>query len=649
MSNRSWKKLVVAPALLSATAAASAIAGNSPSVQAAEAANVPAPVATIDQATNTATAVLSRPTSQAIGDSITAAFPQPSPPASTLDQMTAYGIEDSAVAKSGAPALSVSQTSVGIGTERSPQPTPPAATLNQVAAYSAEGNASTEMVGQVTSVSQLSDVRPTDWAFQALQSLVERYGCIVGYPDKTYRGNRALSRYEFAAGLNACMDRVNELIASGTADLVKKEDLLVVQKLQEEFAAELATLRGRVDAVEARTATLEKQQFSTTTKLSGEVIFSIADTFGSSATVNGAGGAINGTTRDDNTNTIFSDRVRLALDTSFTGKDRLRTRLQARNTTPFSGGFTGTNQTRLGFDGSEGNAVQLDKLFYRFPVGDKLTLQIDALNDELQDTVVSSLSPFESSGAGAVSRFGRFNTFYRLNNPNPNNVGSAGITFAYKLNDVLRLEGGYLAGGSSNNPAAKGGLFNGSNATVAQLVFQPNQTLTLGLAYAHSYYTGAEPNGGGVNLTSSTGTSFAANPFAGAATSADSIAGAVQLKLSPKIMIGGWASASFAHRRSNSDNATILSAVGYLAFPDLGKKGNLGGLLFGVAPTVIDNSGLTNARTDASAPLHLEAFYRYRLTDNIAITPGVFVLFNPEGNSRNDTQYVGVIRTTFTF
>ncbi len=602
MSKQSWKTLLATPALLSATAVASAIAGTSTAVKAAEATDTTLPATTIDHSTNTAKATSSLSTNQTPIADVSAALPQPAPPTATLDQ---------------------------------------------IAAYSVEGNASSGMVGQVTSVSQLSDVKPTDWAFQSLQSLVERYGCIVGYPDKTYRGNRALTRYEFAAGLNACMDRVNELIAAGTADLVKKEDLLTVQKLQEEFAAELAALRGRVDAVETRTATLEKQQFSTTTKLSGEVIFSIADTFGKSATVNGAGGAIANTTRNDNTNTIFSDRVRLSLDTSFTGKDRLRTRLQARNTTPFNGAFTGTNQTRLGFDGDEKNAVQIDKLFYRFPVGDKLTVQIDALNDELQDTIVSNLSPFESSGAGAVSRFGRFNTFYRINNPN--NVGSAGITFAYKLSNALRLEGGYLAGGSSNNPAAKGGLFNGSNAAVAQVVFQPNQALTLGLAYAHSYYTGTEPNGGGINITGSTGTSFAANPFNGAATTADSIAGSVQLKLSPKILVGGWASASFAHRRSNSDNATILSAVGYLAFPDLGKKGNLGGLLFGMAPNVISNSGLTSSRTDSSTPLHLEAFYRYRLTDNIAITPGVFVLFNPEGNSRNDTQYVGVIRTTFTF
>ena len=192
--------------------------------------------------------------------------------------------------------------------------------LSQVNRYGREGRSSA--MSQVTSVSQLSDVKPTDWAFQALQSLVERYGCIAGYPDKTYRGNRALTRYEFAAGLNACLDRVNELIAAATTDLVKKEDLATLQKLQEEFAAELATLRGRVDSLEARTATLEKQQFSTTTKLSGEVIFALTDEF----TVRPNGGG---------NNTVFQDRVRLALNTSFTGKDLLITRIAAGNATAF--------------------------------------------------------------------------------------------------------------------------------------------------------------------------------------------------------------------------------------------------------------------------------------------------------------------------
>ncbi|MGJ3246211.1 MAG: hypothetical protein ACFE0I_09075 [Elainellaceae cyanobacterium] len=35
------------------------------------------------------------------------------------------------------------------------------------------------VMGQVTSVTQLSDVQPTDWAYEAVRSLVEQYGCIV--------------------------------------------------------------------------------------------------------------------------------------------------------------------------------------------------------------------------------------------------------------------------------------------------------------------------------------------------------------------------------------------------------------------------------------------------------------------------------------
>ncbi len=62
---------------------------------------------------------------------------------------------------------------------------------------------------QVTSVTQFSDVQPTDWAYQALSQLVERYGCVAGYPNGTFRGGSAMTRYEAAALLNACLDRVN--------------------------------------------------------------------------------------------------------------------------------------------------------------------------------------------------------------------------------------------------------------------------------------------------------------------------------------------------------------------------------------------------------------------------------------------------------
>ena len=93
---------------------------------------------------------------------------------------------------------------------------------------------------QVTNVNQLRDVAPTDWAYEALRSLVDRYGCIAGFPNQTYRGNQPLSRYEFAAGLNSCLNQIERLIASSQS--VGQEDLEAIQRLSQEFEAELATL-----------------------------------------------------------------------------------------------------------------------------------------------------------------------------------------------------------------------------------------------------------------------------------------------------------------------------------------------------------------------------------------------------------------------
>ena len=109
-----------------------------------------------------------------------------------------------------------------------------------------------EPMGQVTSVSELRDVQPTDWAYEALKSLVERYGCIVGYPDRTFRGDRPLSRWEFAAGLNACMNVMERLIQENVA--VIRADIDKLQRLAREFEAELAALGSRVDHLETRTS-----------------------------------------------------------------------------------------------------------------------------------------------------------------------------------------------------------------------------------------------------------------------------------------------------------------------------------------------------------------------------------------------------------
>ncbi|MCY6488812.1 iron uptake porin [Leptolyngbya sp. GGD] len=493
---------------------------------------------------------------------------------------------------------------------------------------------------QVTSVSQLSDVRPTDWAFQALQSLVERYGCIAGYPDRTYRGNRALTRYEFAAGLNACLDRVNELIAAATADLVKKEDLTTLQKLQEQFATELATLRGRVDKLEARTTTLEKQQFSTTTKLQGDAIFIAADTFGDRANNTAAND-----TKDD-TQAFFAYRVRLSLLTSFTGKDLLFTRLAANNV-PNLQTSTGTAETRLTIDRGSfpESSLYLDSLHYRFPLGNQTTVWVGTR--QLQPVVFApNLNPLIGGANGAISRFATHNpTIYRPG------FDGAGVGVSHQFSPQLRFGLGYLTDDTqAPNPNAGRGIFSGNNLLYSQLTFTPSRNFDVAFSYGRKYFG----SNTGFNLTGGTGSAFARNPFQQNATVSDNFGLQFLWKTSPTLQIGGWFGYTRAFQVKGADNeATILNGAISVAFPDLFKKGNLGGIIVGIPPKATSNNfrptPTAARRVDSDTSLHLEAFYTFKVNNNVSITPGVFLITNPEQNRNNDSILVGTVRTNFSF
>ncbi|MGE5657041.1 MAG: iron uptake porin [Actinomycetota bacterium] len=488
-------------------------------------------------------------------------------------------------------------------------------------------------MSQVTSVSQLSDVQPTDWAFQALQSLVERYGCIAGYPDGTFRGNRALTRYEFAAGLNACLDQVTRQIGAATANYITKADLAILQRLQEEFAAELAALRGRVDALEARSSFLEAHQFSTTTKLSGEAIFAVSDTFGKAV----------GSNRDK-TSTFVSDRVRLVLNTSFTGRDLLLARLQARNTPNLnSPNFTGTNMTRLGFDGDEGNKLLLDKLFYRFPLGQS-SVWLAAKGVDIDD-VAAVITPFNSTGNGALSRFGQRNpAVYRSAGG-----GGAGAAVTFRGGSGFQATAAYISSDrDAPDPTNGRGFFRGSYTAFGQLAFALGQNVDIGLSYARKYL-----KTGDVDIMGGTGSTFAIRPFDQNATSSDNYAAQINFKFGNALNLGGWFGYTRAHQEAGgSKNATILNGAVNLAFPNLFGNGNLGGIIVGIPPKVTENN-YRNAdgsrRKDRDTSLHIEAFYRLQVNDFVSVTPGFYVITNPDHNKDNKTQWVGTLRTTFTF
>ncbi|BAY75438.1 S-layer region-like protein [Nostoc linckia NIES-25] len=546
----------------------------------------------------------------------------------------------------------------------------PANSLPQTTPNSANSSPSSDRLAQVTSVSQLSDVQPTDWAFQALQSLVERYGCIAGYPNLTYRGNRALTRYEFAAGLNACLDRVNELIATATGDLVTKEDLAALQKLQEQFAAELTTLRGRVDAVEARTAELEANQFSTTTKLNGEAIIA-------------AVGATGGAPDTDDPNIVLVNRVRLNLTTSFTGKDLLITGLQAYNflggadgtgsvqeslglaspllssssaRTSFEPEFPGLNVNTLSAVGA--NSVQLYKLLYIFPVANKLTL-FAGTAAETSDAF-PTITPFYGEGQESISRFASLNPVLRVSGGTSGTGLASAAGFIYNVSpslDFRALYGSVNANlpqkspdeavpGISTTPLGAG-LFSGSSVIAAQLTFKPSRDLDIGLNYANSYH---EINILGTGLISSDIGALGGVP-ADTPVKLNSVGGTLTWRFSPKIALSGYGAALFVDDSSGAVDAstTFTSWMVGVHFNDLFKSGNNAGIIFGQPLFRSDASGAAELGANRATPYHLEAYYRIKLNDNISITPGGFVLFNPEGDSTNETTTVGVLRTTFTF
>ncbi|WP_286393879.1 iron uptake porin [Pseudanabaena mucicola] len=505
--------------------------------------------------------------------------------------------------------------------------------------------ATQDVIGlNVTSVSQLSDVRPTDWAFTALQSLIERYGCIAGYPDRTFRGKQATSRYEFAAGLNACLDKINEIISAGLADKVSKDDLATLRKLQEEFAAELVTLRGRVNVLDAKVVNLEAQQFSTTTKLDGQVIVAV------SASGSGTDDLLtpirNLSGNSGKANTTVINRVRLNLNTSFTGEDLLLTRLEVGNggasvsnsldaANSVFRGFTGFKNSSVADYSEVGNNFILGRLRYDFPIGRDIRASVGpviALNDHLDK---NSFANDESVD---------FSTRLFINNPLilPVNDG-AGAAIAWNINGgAFSLRAGYVAANASSptvnagapNGTINQGLFGDSYQGTFEFEFAPKngedeKPFALRLQYTRASVNNLDYNTGGLNLEWAFNKAiaiFGRYGFGNISNRGTAITTALP---------------TYINAGTTGDSLSPQTwSVGF-AFPDLFKEGAMAAIAVG--------QPLIESKVGNATQTNVELFYRFPISSNISITPDLQFIFNPNNNSGNSTITVGTLRTVFTF
>jgi hypothetical protein len=493
----------------------------------------------------------------------------------------------------------------------------------------------TEIVPAATAP-QSDEVTPTDRNAQILKSLNKKYQCGVEEIDKT------VSRSEFAGSVVTCLEALEAKIAKNP-DEISAADMAQLKEMTNNFLSEVSALNNRVEATEKKVAVLQNgSSFSTTSKLVGEVIVGL--------------GVLSGQTGRPATDTnggsiVLSNRARLNFDASFNGKDRLRTRLESRNSTPFNGaaainGGTGTNTTRLGWDGDEGNSTNLSLLQYTLPVFNGSKLTIDATGSEYNENMYTFNPLLAAAGTGSFTRFGRFNPVYRQS------ANGTGITLDHKFSNNFTGSIGYTTPpGIANNPAENAGIFGGNYAALAQLRYQASPNLDLGLSYGRSYHSA------GTGVTAATGSAFANNPFNGLPTVANHYSFSASSKLSPGFVLSGWVgltNASAENGGSVTGNADIFNAAITAAFPDFGSKGNTLGFVLGIPPKVNSISSSNPAlagRFNPDSALHLEALYKVKLSDNIDITPGVLLVTSPESTStvKRGSEFVGTVRTTLRF
>jgi len=515
--------------------------------------------------------------------------------------------------------------------------------LQQIDNYNNQGNSNS--LNQVNSVFQLRDVSPGDWAFEALRNLVERYGCIAGYPDGTFRGNRALTRYEFAAGLNACLQQIERLIAANTGGGgdVDQSDLATLQRLTQEFEAELATLGTRVDNLEGRVGFLEDNQFSTTTKLSGSVFFLAGGAFGSDQ--DDSNGSLFGQDTDSNPNIVY-DAV-LDFEASFTGRDELKVSLQASS----PGDVVKIDDAALDDPEDGDNSFEMEDLIYSFPLGQNVQVEI-GLNDFDPDSAFdysygsgATLSDFTIDGEEAIT-------------DGAGAEDDVGISTNINLTDNLSFGVGYTTRQSkSNDPDI--GLF--QDYSLSSGLNYSGNNFDIGIGYNRTQTSNDlvfdDKVGEGI-LTAPGITPGTVQPSDYDDVTINSFGARGAVRLGSRTEVGGFVEYIDGDFNSNNVPDIDYTTDGWsfganLAFFDIGKEGSTLGIAFASRAFFEDadfsNPSIPSQTFQESRTYIAEVSYDFPVNDNVSITPGLVAVFNPDNDSDNSEVYVGVVRTTFSF
>ncbi len=474
--------------------------------------------------------------------------------------------------------------------------------LNGISEYSSS-------TSEVQSTQSLSDIYPTDWAYQALTNLAERHSC----PASTPTGS--MTRYEAAALLNKCLENVAQ---------VNEEE----RRLVNEFGPELAVLKGRVDGLESRVGQFEAGQFSTTTKLKAKTVFVV--------------GAYDRDTGNDDA-TTFTYSTKFDLNTSFTGEDLLYTRVRDGN----MGGPWGskTYGTYLAASNTK-SSLTVDKLWYQFPVGENWTFWAGPKieNYYMLASAPSIYKPvlkqFALGGNGAT--YGS------------STDGGFGVAWTQSVEDRsdprFAISTNYASKGASSSSDDGGGILTDSQSKWLTKVEYGSPRWQVSFAVAQH---GCNEANDGTESCKVWTDYFSTEQ--GKSTTGNETAYGLRAHWKPA-ETGAIPAVQVGYDIRNIDDdgadgsveATAQWMVG-LMWRDAFVDGNTAGLAFGQRQHATEIVG--GADDPAEDNFVWELYYDFKVSDNITITPAIFGgtdTFDGASNGSDDISG-GLVQTTFKF
>ncbi len=548
------------------------------------------------------------------------------------------------------------------------------------------------------------EIQPNDWAYQTLVALSNKYKC-----GQIPTGNLTLSRAEFATSLNRCLVSMENLVALDRRkrkqpairkrppvakpsvvapapiepepvvpttppvappppeNTVSQKDLEDLKQLTQAFGTELKAMDARLQAVEAKTAKLEAQQFSATTKLSGLVFFNITGT-SSADNLLVETGSRNPVTGQPvvgiaaKPNTTFSNLVWLTLKSSFTGKDLLTTQLAAGNgNSPYNSynqnsAFGFFNTTGVPFTdqtaGTGSNQVILRELSYQLPVLDKASLVVGPMVN-FYKYFDDNRFTFPLNGT---------TSFNSINNTLLSNAKrGAGAVFITPVGDQFDFRVGYISEAneflpgprSASNPAS--GLFGGNNALTAEVGFKPTDSSKIRLLYSRTNLQAVNGLVGGSGATPSL-SGVADDGFGGQLSNGQSDVFAANfdwLLVKQFGLFGRYGVSTTNLNRvagGSAGNVTTQTFQIGMAFPDLFKEGALGTLSFVMPFNFTSGRNLLVAGAgNGGIQYDIEAAVSLPIDNNITVVPAAYLILNPNNFTGNPSIFVGNLRVQYSF